>query len=303
MRARAGRRPSAWRRWPRRGRRPTRCSPAPSGMADESRERAVAETRAEIERLREQATADIEPSVSARWPTCAARSPTWPCSPPARVVGETMTGQRERRLVDEFLARSRDASAAELQGHDGRTSSTAAATPRLPSRSPCVTATSSAWLDQLDDAARIAADDAGDAIAVRSRPCPFERRARRRSSTALGKDAGPAAAQPVAAAHAPPAPRADAGACGRRVPPPLQPAARASSRPPPPAPRRSPTTRFARCASASPAWPVPAGRSISNSPSTRHSWAASPVRLGDRLIDGSVRGRLERLRSQLAART
>ena len=54
-------------------------------VAEETRDSDIAETRAEIERLREQAVAEIEAEKQraiGRGPR--ARSPTWRCSPPAR---------------------------------------------------------------------------------------------------------------------------------------------------------------------------------------------------------------------------
>lgn len=72
-------------------------------QADESRDRAVAETRAEIERLREQATADIESERQRALADVRAQVADLALLAAGRVVGETMTGKRERRLVDEFL--------------------------------------------------------------------------------------------------------------------------------------------------------------------------------------------------------
>ena len=54
-------------------------------IAQETRDSDIAATKAELERLRERAAAEIEAGV---------------------VVGETMTSERERRLVEEFLQSS-----------------------------------------------------------------------------------------------------------------------------------------------------------------------------------------------------
>ena len=71
------------------------------------------ETRdADIAATRDGARADARPRVRARSPrrssapspSCAARSPTSPSQAAGRVVRETMTDQRQRRLVEEFLA-------------------------------------------------------------------------------------------------------------------------------------------------------------------------------------------------------
>ena len=73
-------------------------------LADESRERQVGETRAEIERLREQATSDIEAERLRAMSDVRAQVADLALLAAGRVVGETMNDPRERRLVDEFLA-------------------------------------------------------------------------------------------------------------------------------------------------------------------------------------------------------
>lgn len=72
-------------------------------VADESRERQVAETRAEIERLREQATADIESERLRALADVRAQVADLALLAAGRVVGETMNEPRERRLVEQFL--------------------------------------------------------------------------------------------------------------------------------------------------------------------------------------------------------
>ncbi len=73
-------------------------------MADESREQGIAETRAEIDRLRAQAVAEIEAERQRTLAEIRAEVADLALLAAGRVVGETMTSQRERRLVDEFLA-------------------------------------------------------------------------------------------------------------------------------------------------------------------------------------------------------
>jgi F-type H+-transporting ATPase subunit b len=72
-------------------------------QADDNRERALADTRGEIERLRERATADIESERQRALADVRAQVADLALLAAGRVVGETMTGQRERRLVDDFL--------------------------------------------------------------------------------------------------------------------------------------------------------------------------------------------------------
>lgn len=72
-------------------------------MADENRERAVGETRAEIERLRERAAADIEAEKQRALSEVREQVADLALLAAGRVVGETMNEPRERRLVEEFL--------------------------------------------------------------------------------------------------------------------------------------------------------------------------------------------------------
>jgi F-type H+-transporting ATPase subunit b len=73
-------------------------------LADESRERDLVETRGEIERLREQATSDIESERQRALADVRAQVADLALLAAGRVVGETMSGARQRKLVDEFLA-------------------------------------------------------------------------------------------------------------------------------------------------------------------------------------------------------
>ena len=71
-------------------------------QADESRERAVAGRAERSNGCASRRQLTSSPSVSARCPTCA-RVADLALLAASRVVGETMTSQRERRLVEEFL--------------------------------------------------------------------------------------------------------------------------------------------------------------------------------------------------------
>lgn len=72
-------------------------------LADETREQGVAETRAEIERLRAQAVAEIDAERGRALADVRSQVAELALQAAGKVVGETMTDQRERRLVDEFL--------------------------------------------------------------------------------------------------------------------------------------------------------------------------------------------------------
>jgi len=72
-------------------------------VADESRERGLAETRSEIERLRERATADIESERQRALADVRGQVADLALLAAGRVVGETMSDERQRRMVDEFL--------------------------------------------------------------------------------------------------------------------------------------------------------------------------------------------------------
>ncbi len=73
-------------------------------LAEESRERDLAETRAELEQMRERAAADIAAERDRALADVRNQVADLALAAAARVVGETMTTDRERRLVEEFLA-------------------------------------------------------------------------------------------------------------------------------------------------------------------------------------------------------
>ena len=73
-------------------------------VAEEVRQRSVDETRSEIDAMRAQAVADIDAERQRALTDVRAEVAQLALLAASKVVGETMTGQRERRLVDEFLA-------------------------------------------------------------------------------------------------------------------------------------------------------------------------------------------------------
>jgi F-type H+-transporting ATPase subunit b len=72
-------------------------------VADESRERDMAETRSQLEQLRTQAAANIASEKDRALAEVRSQVAELALAAAARVVGETMTSAREKRLVDEFL--------------------------------------------------------------------------------------------------------------------------------------------------------------------------------------------------------
>ena len=75
-------------------------------VAQESREADVAATREELERLRVRAAVEIEAEKSRAIADLRAEVADLAISAAGRIVGESMTGERQRRLVEEFLAES-----------------------------------------------------------------------------------------------------------------------------------------------------------------------------------------------------
>jgi F-type H+-transporting ATPase subunit b len=72
--------------------------------ADEARDQGVAETRAEIERLRAQAVSDIDAERQRALSEVRGQVADLALRAAGRVVGETMNSERERKLVNDFLA-------------------------------------------------------------------------------------------------------------------------------------------------------------------------------------------------------
>jgi F-type H+-transporting ATPase subunit b len=72
-------------------------------VSDETREKGIADTQAEIERLRERALADIESERQRALVAVRGQVADLALMAAGKVVGETMSDEREKRLVDEFL--------------------------------------------------------------------------------------------------------------------------------------------------------------------------------------------------------
>ncbi len=72
-------------------------------LADETREQGVLETKAEIERLRQRAVAEIDAERQRALAEVRGEVAELALLAAGKVVGETMSDARERRLVDEFL--------------------------------------------------------------------------------------------------------------------------------------------------------------------------------------------------------
>ena len=72
--------------------------------ANETREQEVAATRDEIARLRDRATSDIEAERQRAVAELRGEVTDLALAAAGRVVGESMTGERQRKLVAEFLS-------------------------------------------------------------------------------------------------------------------------------------------------------------------------------------------------------
>ena len=75
-------------------------------VAQETRDADIAATRQELERMRERATGDIEAEKQRAIADLRAEVADLALSAAGKVVGETMTDARQRRLVEEFLEES-----------------------------------------------------------------------------------------------------------------------------------------------------------------------------------------------------
>ena len=73
-------------------------------VAQETRDADIAATKAELERLRERAAAEIESEKQRAITELRNEVADLALKAASKVVGETLTGERERRLVEEFLA-------------------------------------------------------------------------------------------------------------------------------------------------------------------------------------------------------
>jgi F-type H+-transporting ATPase subunit b len=73
-------------------------------VAQETRDADIAATKAELERLRERAAAEIEAEKQRVLQDLRGEVANLALSAAGQVVGETMSGARQRRLVEDFLA-------------------------------------------------------------------------------------------------------------------------------------------------------------------------------------------------------
>jgi len=73
-------------------------------LADETRERELAAVQGELQRMREEAVSEIEREKQRALAEVRGEVADLALRAAGRVVGETMTGERERRLVEQFLA-------------------------------------------------------------------------------------------------------------------------------------------------------------------------------------------------------
>jgi len=79
-------------------------------VAQDSRDADIAATKAELERLRERATAEIDAEKQRAIGELRGEVADLALAAASRVVGETISTDRERRLVEEFLAETGSAS-------------------------------------------------------------------------------------------------------------------------------------------------------------------------------------------------
>jgi F-type H+-transporting ATPase subunit b len=75
-------------------------------VAQESRDADIAATKAELERLRERATADIEAEKVRAIADLRSEVADLALAAAGKVVGSSMTGETQRRLVEDFLKES-----------------------------------------------------------------------------------------------------------------------------------------------------------------------------------------------------
>jgi F-type H+-transporting ATPase subunit b len=80
-------------------------------VAQETRDADIAATKAELERLRERAAGEIEAEKQRAITEVRAEIGDLALRAAGRVVGETLNSDRERRLVEEFLAEANEPSA------------------------------------------------------------------------------------------------------------------------------------------------------------------------------------------------
>jgi F-type H+-transporting ATPase subunit b len=81
-------------------------------VSQEARDADIAATKSELERLRERATADIEAEKQRAITELRGEVTDLALAAAGRVVGETLSTDRERRLVQEFLAETTETGSA-----------------------------------------------------------------------------------------------------------------------------------------------------------------------------------------------
>ncbi len=72
-------------------------------VADETREKGVVDTQAEVDRMRERAVSEIDAERKRALADVRNQVAELALAAAGKVVGETMSDEREKRLVDEFL--------------------------------------------------------------------------------------------------------------------------------------------------------------------------------------------------------
>lgn len=72
-------------------------------VADETRDKGVADTQLEIDRMRERAVSDLDAERKRALADVRTQVADLALAAAGKVVGETMSDEREKRLVDEFL--------------------------------------------------------------------------------------------------------------------------------------------------------------------------------------------------------
>src|SRR5215212_5532749 len=88
-------------------------------VAQETRDADIAATRDELERMRQRATSEIEAEKQRALSDLRAEVADLALAAAGKVVGETMTGDRQRRLVEEFLTGS-GMGASDADSREGR---------------------------------------------------------------------------------------------------------------------------------------------------------------------------------------
>ena len=211
----------------------------------------------------------------------------------SRVVGESMTDERQRQLVQEFLVVHGRPRLEELMARrDSAARRYAEAAFQVGMRD----GTLEQWRSELELAAAVAGDER--ALTVLANPAiPVERRAAALADM-LGTRVGRTGPQPHPAA--PPA-GPDRGAARASQPSSVGSTTSARASPTPPRRPRSSSPRTRSGSSTARLEESTGGRIALDVEVDPSLLGGLVVRVGDRLIDGSVRGRLERLRNRLAS--